>query len=134
MTQIEVTTTLATVNCGVCGGVYAINERYREQCAQKGKSWRCPYCECAWGYSVGENARLKKEVEALKQKTAEVERQRAAAVAEAEHFRRSRDIIQGKFNHEKKRVRNGVCPCCRRSFTNLRRHMATKHPEQATAK
>jgi hypothetical protein len=22
-----------------------------------------------------------------------------------------------------------VCPCCNRSFQNLRRHMATKHPE-----
>jgi hypothetical protein len=26
------------------------------------------------------------------------------------------------------RVKNGVCPCCRRNFVNLRRHMATKHP------
>jgi hypothetical protein len=27
------------------------------------------------------------------------------------------------------RIGNGVCPCCNRSFTNLRRHMTTKHPE-----
>jgi len=28
-----------------------------------------------------------------------------------------------------KRVANGVCPCCTRSFANLRRHMETTHPE-----
>jgi hypothetical protein len=29
-----------------------------------------------------------------------------------------------------KRVRSGLCPCCKRSFVNLKRHMATKHPEE----
>lgn len=29
------------------------------------------------------------------------------------------------------RVGKGVCPCCKRSFTNLRRHMTTKHPDVA---
>jgi hypothetical protein len=28
----------------------------------------------------------------------------------------------------KKRAKNGVCPCCHRSFVALRRHMETKHP------
>lgn len=27
------------------------------------------------------------------------------------------------------RVHNGVCPCCNRTFANLARHMASKHPE-----
>lgn len=29
----------------------------------------------------------------------------------------------------KNRVANGVCPCCNRSFDNLRRHMKSKHPK-----
>jgi hypothetical protein len=33
-----------------------------------------------------------------------------------------------KARNQLERVGNGVCPCCTRSFTNLRRHMATKHP------
>lgn len=28
-----------------------------------------------------------------------------------------------------RRVKNGVCPCCKRTFINLARHMATKHKE-----
>ncbi len=31
----------------------------------------------------------------------------------------------------KNRVKNGVCPCCNRTFTNLQRHMAGQHPEFA---
>lgn len=33
----------------------------------------------------------------------------------------------------KKRAAAGVCPCCTRSFQNLRRHMETKHPAHAGA-
>ena len=31
----------------------------------------------------------------------------------------------------KNRVGKGVCPCCNRSFANLKRHMASQHPEFA---
>lgn len=34
-----------------------------------------------------------------------------------------------KAERQLKRVHNGVCPCCNRSFVNLQRHMKTKHPE-----
>lgn len=36
-----------------------------------------------------------------------------------------------KVERQLKRVHNGVCPCCNRSFQNLQRHMKTKHPEIA---
>jgi len=28
----------------------------------------------------------------------------------------------------KRRINGGVCTCCNRTFTNLARHMKTKHP------
>ena len=31
----------------------------------------------------------------------------------------------------KNRISKGVCPCCNRSFTNLGRHMKSKHPDYA---
>lgn len=34
----------------------------------------------------------------------------------------------GKLRAVKERIKNGVCPCCRRSFSNLHRHMSTQHP------
>ncbi len=34
-----------------------------------------------------------------------------------------------KTQRRLKRVHNGTCPCCKRSFSNLQRHMKEKHPE-----
>lgn len=47
----------------------------------------------------------------------------------AEHLGRSRDVYKGKLKATKQRIKNGVCPCCNRTFANLHDHMATKHPD-----
>jgi len=31
-----------------------------------------------------------------------------------------------------KRAKQGVCPCCHRSFVNVKRHMDSQHPEYET--
>jgi len=33
----------------------------------------------------------------------------------------------------KKRIACGVCPCCKRTFTNLARHISGQHPEYGKA-
>lgn len=40
---------------------------------------------------------------------------------------------KGVVTRTRNRIANGVCPCCDRSFTNLQRHMASKHPDYAHA-
>ena len=77
----------------------------------------------------------KSEVEKLK---AEVERQKKlcewanqsakAAREREEQADRRTAAARGQLTKIKNRVGNGACPCCRRSFTNLQRHMASKHP------
>ena len=47
----------------------------------------------------------------------------------AEHERRRANGYKGHATRITKRAKAGVCPCCNRSFENLRRHMATKHPQ-----
>jgi hypothetical protein len=45
---------------------------------------------------------------------------------------RSHAATKGHVTRKKRqleRVASGVCPCCNRSFVNLRRHMKTQHPE-----
>ena len=36
---------------------------------------------------------------------------------------------KGQVTRLRRRAAAGVCPCCHRSFSALRRHMQTKHPE-----
>jgi uncharacterized Zn finger protein (UPF0148 family) len=118
--QVVLAVTLTEINCGKCGGVYAITERYREQKAQAGGYWHCPYCDTSWGFGESENDRLKKEVEAER-------RRKDEALSRANEANAERDRALRKL----KRVGRGVCPECNRTFENLARHMNCKHAAKA---
>lgn len=114
------------VNCGECGGIYAINARYHSQKREKGGGWTCPYCKTSWGFfgkTPVEKAR--EELEAEKQR----HRATLARVNEAEAVA---EKLRKDAARAKKRAHAGLCPCCNRTFVNLQRHMATKHAEVAT--
>lgn len=119
------------VNCGECGGTYAINARYQRQKKEEGGFWHCPYCETGWGYAESELKKLKKQLEAEKKRTQWAARARERAEEEAAHQAARARGFKGAMVKTKKRVGRGVCPSCNRSFENLRRHMETKHPEYA---
>lgn len=122
---------LSTINCGQCGGTYAINERFRKQCQEHSRSWHCPYCDCSWGYrgpTAAERERAKRlELERrLRCEEANHERTREE-LDHTEHRRRAEKAAKTRI---KRRVGAGLCPCCNRSFRNLAEHMKTKHPSE----
>lgn len=119
LAQVQLAVTLTQINCGECGGTYAINERYRQQKYEEGKSWTCPYCRTWWGYSKGENQRLQEEVAA--------ERRRLQAALARENEEREAKL---KLERKLKRVGRGTCPECNRTFENLARHMNCKHGDK----
>lgn len=125
---------LESVDCGCCGGTYAINQAYKSKAYQDGLSWTCPYCKAGWGYSgQSENAKLKKQLEAEKV-AREAERQRKdAALARANEAEAKALKTERANKRLKTRVAAGTCPCCTRTFSQLARHMATKHPEHKEA-
>jgi ssDNA-binding Zn-finger/Zn-ribbon topoisomerase 1 len=125
---------LVTINCGCCGGVYAIGERYHQQARQEGTSWNCPYCQTGWGFSGrGENRQLREELERANSRLAN-ERARSERIAQQrDRIDASRRAVKGHLTRIRNRVKNGVCPCCNRTFSDLQRHMETKHPDFAQA-
>lgn len=134
--NITVSTTLSTVTCPACGGLYAISESYLGEAQRRGgfkQCWTCPYCKTSRGYGEGEADKLRKQIADLESSVKWTEERKRYAEQEAEHFRRSRDGMRGALAKERKRVGNGVCPRCNRTFSNLGRHMATKHPEHKDA-
>ncbi len=122
--QVNSATDLTTIVCGKCGGIYAIAERYRHQKCEQGGYWNCPYCKCFWGYGTSEFERMRKQLE-----TANNSRDFYARRLNEEV--RSKRAVRAHLTRSKKkleRIAHGVCPCCNRSFQNLRRHMSVKHP------
>lgn len=129
---ITVSTILNTITCPNCGGIYAIAKDYQDEARKLGnfkKCWTCPYCTTERGYGRGELQNLKELLDQEKRSTEYLRRQRDNALAESDHFRRSRDGMKGALVKVKKRVGKGVCPCCNRHFSNLQAHMENKHPE-----
>lgn len=121
---ITYTGKLILTSCGVCSIRFAMPEDLERRARQRGEKFSGFYCPQGHSlvYRDGENDRLKKKVQALEAKDVATQDQLRAATQEAEALR-----IQ--ILRDRQRFANGVCPCCNRSFTNVRRHMASQHPD-----
>lgn len=117
-------TTLEVEVCGGCGVLFAAPERLIDRCRETGDSFFCPNGH-SLVYNDYENARLKKQLAATKDRLAA---ERARADQTEASLRATKGVVT-KQKQKLKRVSEGVCPCCNRSFRDLRRHMATKHPD-----
>jgi uncharacterized membrane protein len=122
---------LVTVHCPNCWIEYgipaALDRMLLDQRTQK--SVYCPNGH-TWFYA-GEH-----EVDVERRKRQQLEQANVRLQEEA------RDAILAKnaasamlkrtrldLKRHKTRAAAGVCPCCNRSFVNMQRHMATKHPD-----
>lgn len=121
--KMKVTATLTRVQCGECGGVYAISERYREMKREKGGFWTCPYCRNWWGYPHEESL-LEQERDKVKRANDLLARERA----EHEQTTMSLRAHKAAKTRLKNRISKGICPCCNRYFKNLQLHIQCKHP------
>jgi len=128
--RINVEIELTEINCGCCGGTYAINERYREKQQEVGGSWTCPYCKVGWGYSNNnDNAKLKKQLEQEKKRREWAEKNAQRARDEADEAERRRKAQKAATTRLRNRAKAGICPCCNRHFKQLEAHMKNKHPD-----
>lgn len=128
-----VTYRLYTLTCYSCGVLFGLENGYDDRRRNDHKSFYCPngHSQAYLGPSKVEQerdaARELAKREAQRRETAE----RNARYAEnnAEHARRSAAAYKGWATRVRNRIANGVCPCCNRSFNNVRRHMTTQHPD-----
>jgi len=84
---------------------------------------------CPLGHVWVSNVHEKREADRLREQLATEQRRRQAARDLLAAEERSHAATRGHLTRTKKRVAHGVCPCCQRTFQQLSRHMANKHPE-----
>lgn len=131
-TFIPVTTSLVTEECCNCHMLFAMPEDFRK----RAKDDPAIFFYCPAGHSQHS---LASEVQRkLREAEQQLANERAALQRQAEELKR----VRGERDHHwierkklttrtrnlKTRIKNGVCPCCNRSFENLHRHMTTQHP------
>jgi len=131
MTTITVGATFITVDCPACAFVFAVPKTFRSRCEREGKSMHCPACAGGMNWGESEADKLRKQLEAA-------QRRLSGAQGTITHLSDQRDAAERSARAQRaantrlrKRVSNGVCPCCRRTFADLARHMEGQHPDYA---
>lgn len=113
-------------NCPTCGVVYTCPKGMMESQRKDGRgSHYCPNGH-SLSFQTTENERLRRERDRLVQQQAQLQDE----IAERDRLLTAE---RNKAKRAEKRAKAGVCPCCTRTFTNMSRHMKTKHPEFGAA-
>lgn len=131
-TTFAVSTEFVIEECCNCGIAFGLTRAFKSECQKKrgpsGKRFYCPNGHDQFYVGETEADKLRRERDSLAQRVAEWQDEAGKERSLREEAERSAAAFKGQATKLRKRAANGVCPCCTRSFTNLQRHMATKHP------
>jgi len=116
---------LVVEECIACGVIFGITSAYRKERMNDHRNFSCPN-----GHS--QHWPQESDAEKFKRLYNEAEDRRAQTQAEADQLAASLSATKGVVTKQRRklaRVSQGVCPCCNRSFRNVKRHMKTMHPD-----
>lgn len=117
---------LETLECANCAVVFAVPVRFIAQRREDHQNFYCPSGHVNYYPYETEAEKLRKQLsDQVRAATAMAERAKRAEQKQAE--------LEKQILATKKRHAAALCPCCNRSFVQLRRHLQTKHPEYSPA-
>lgn len=127
---------LITETCSGCGILYAMPESFQKERLADKRTFYCPNGHTQTYTGKTEAQKLREQLDEERRGRQRAEQNVAYWSDEAkeqreraEHERRRANGYKGHATRITKRAKAGVCPCCNRSFENLRRHMTSKHPQ-----
>lgn len=127
-------TSFDLMRCKTCGLEYMIPAAFHAALRNSKAWWHCPNGH-QWHYTENEADKLRRERDQLAQRIAQkddeiaqLDASRDRAWSEVARQERKLSAAKGQITKIKKRVHGGVCPCCNRTFSDLAKHMAGKHP------
>lgn len=116
--------------CWKCDVLFQITETLHTRRKNDGEEFYCPNGHVNV-YTETEAMKLRRERDRLAQRVAEKDDEIARQRDMREQTERQLSATRGVVTRIKNRVGHGVCPCCNRTFGDLSKHMATKHPTYA---
>lgn len=103
------------IHCYKCGVAFALPQELVRSLRETHISFYCPN---------GHGQSYLQETEAEKYRRLLVQQQNKTCFEQNQ-----REEAERRLRKLQKRLHVGVCPCCNRSFENLKRHMASKHKD-----
>lgn len=129
-TTLTYSGTLVVETCW-CGMTHAVPQglvAHQQQQFDNGEKQTAIYCPL--GHSWIRSGKGRAELAEAARLRAE--RDAANAREDARALNAQLIATKGQLTKAKNRAKGGACPCCNRTFVQLSRHIATKHPEFAT--
>lgn len=115
----------AKINCHT---IFAMTLDMKRRKLDSGERFFCPNGH-GQSYSESTVDRLHKKIQELKETRKYYEDFVNRLMEERDQFKLSAKGQKAAKTRIMNRIKNGVCPCCNRSFDNLHQHMKTKHKE-----
>ena len=114
---------MITIRCWSCGVPYGMPDYFQQRREEDHQTFYCPNGHGGHYPQDNEAEKLRKELE-----KSERAKQMALDSARMEATERKKTEAKlKKVSTKLKRIENGVCPQCNRTFANVARHMQTKH-------
>lgn len=123
---------MQTIECYKCAIPFAVPAEYKSRLQAKGEDFYCPnghrqhYCKST-------EQVLREKLEKQKRDYEErIEGLEGTIYWKDQKIKETKGKLTGQKIQNtkmKNRIKNGVCPCCNRTFENLAAHMKTKHPD-----
>lgn len=116
--------------CGIRHAVPEELENFQQRQHNDGESVTSIYCPLGHSYVPSG----KGEAQRLREKLKREEERNARLISENDQLEASRRAQKAATTRARQRAKNGVCPCCNRTFKQLARHMKSQHPDFDPAK
>lgn len=133
MQTIQVQTSFITHTCAEhgCGIVFAVEDGFDSRRREDHRTFYCPNGHTLSYRGKTEEQKQRERADRLQKQVEQREADLRFEQRRLDNERRAHAATKGQLTKTRKRVANGVCPCCNRSFADLGRHMAHQHPEYA---
>lgn len=123
---------LHTEECCRCGITFAMPADFKRGCLDNpGRAFYCPAGHAQHYAGKTEAQQQKERADKLARQLDAARAQVVAAEDQAAAAERSARALRAVNTRTRRRIAAGVCPCCRRSFQDLGRHMSSQHPDYA---
>jgi hypothetical protein len=127
--DVQFTQTLTVEICCSCAVVFAIPaDMYRRAKADPKVWFYCPNGHSQHYTGKTEEQKLTEQLVTARLRAERAENAAAAQRTRAVAAEHQRAAYKGQATRLRKRIGNGVCPCCNRHFVNVERHMNSQHP------
>ncbi len=129
MATITYSDTLVSTNCVACGIVFAVPEDWLANSRNNHRDFWCPNgCRLSFRGET-EAEKLAKQLASTRANLDQAEMATRDKQRQVESAQRQEALARKETERVKRRAKAACCPCCNRTFVQLRKHMAAKHPE-----